>query len=64
MWKNRGKPSVETQAVDSLSDEVQWSVESTFPVHVLPNKNKYIRQHYITVSLATLADYIIEHQWE
>lgn len=43
-------------------DEVQWSVESTFSVHVLPKK--YIRKHYIIVTLATLADYIIEHQWE
>lgn len=28
-------------------------------------KNKYIKgKHYITVTLATLTDYIIEHQWE
>ncbi len=27
-------------------------------------KNKYIKTHYITVTLATLADYIIKHQWE
>lgn len=47
-----------------LSDEVQWPVESPLSVHVLPEKNKYIKTHYITVTLATLADYIIEHQWE
>lgn len=48
----------------SSSNEVQWSVESPFPVHVLPEKMIYIKTYYITVSLATLADYIIRHQWE
>lgn len=48
----------------SSSNEVQWSVESPFPVHVLPKKKIYIKTYYITVSLATLADYIIRHQWE
>lgn len=47
------------QAVSS--DEVQWSVESPFPVHVLP-KILYRKTHYITVTLATLTDYIILHQ--
>lgn len=33
-------------------------------MYCLKKLNKYIRKHCITVTLATLADYIIEHQWE
>lgn len=41
-------------------NEVQWSVESPLPVHILPKNIE--ETHDITVILATLADYIIEHQ--
>lgn len=69
--KGRGQ-SCQTSRSASSSNEVQWSVESPFPVHVLPKKKKrkkiyiyiYLKTHYITVTLATLADYIIRHQWE
>lgn len=64
--KGRSKSGQTSWSAPS-SDEVQWSVESPFPVHVLPKKYKiyiYLKTHYITVTLATLADYIIRHQWE
>lgn len=59
--------SCQTSRSASSSDEVQWSVEPPLPVHVLPEKYKiyiYLKTHYITVTPATLADYIIRHQWE